>query len=91
MVTRKRKAEEIGVGVSVYHEKFGTGTVVERWGSLVIKPEEKGKAVFAPCKDVFGLIFGKVLHCCRREFLSPVNARNIVTADFRSLPPRVSQ
>jgi hypothetical protein len=75
MVTRKRKAEEIGVGVSVYHEKFGTGTVVERWGSLVIKPEGKGKAVLAPCSDVFDVIFGKVLHCCRREFLRPIKAR----------------
>jgi hypothetical protein len=81
MVTRKRKAEEIGVGVSVYHQKFGTGTVVERWGSLVIKPEGKGKAVFAPCNDVFDVIFGKVIHCCRREFLRPTEPQNIMMAD----------
>ena len=86
MVTKKMKAGQVGVGVSVYHKKFGTGTVVERWGSLVIKPEGKRKAVLAPCNDVFDVIFGKVLHSCRREFLRPVEAQNIVTADLGALP-----
>ena len=85
MVTRRRKAEEIGVGMSVYHQKFGTGTVVERWGSLVIKPEGKGKAVFAPCNDVFDVIFGKVIHCCRREFLRPTEPQNTMMADSGGL------
>jgi hypothetical protein len=67
--------------MSVYHQKFGTGTVVERWGSLVIKPEGKGKAVFAPCNDVFDVIFGNVIHCCRREFLRPTEPQNIMMAD----------
>lgn len=71
MAIKHKKAEEIGVGVFVYHEKFGTGRVVDRWGPLVISRDGKSKAVLARCEDVFDVVFGKALHSCRKEFLRP--------------------
>ena len=50
MVTKERKTGEIWIGVSVYQEKFGTGAIVDRWGKLIIKPQEKGKLCSRPAK-----------------------------------------
>ena len=72
MAIKHMNAEEIGVGIFVYHEKFGTGRVVDRWGPLVIRCEGKIKAVLARCEDVFDVVLGKGLHSCRKEFLRQV-------------------